>query len=56
MFSMISMFNMHVHACVYACACVYALAIPTHPYPLPPPFTHLPPRQGGGPPKSVKIQ
>ena len=40
MFSMISMFNMHVHVCVHACACVCAWDIPphtlTHPNPHPP--------------------
>ena len=54
MFSMISMFNMHVHVCV--CMCVCMEHIPTPPYPPPPPCTHLPPPQGGGPPESVKIR
>ena len=42
MFSMISMFNMHVRTCVlvHACACVSAWDTPshthTHPYPHPP--------------------
>ena len=40
MFSMFSMFNMHVHLCVHACACMHAWDIPPHthtnPYPNPP--------------------
>ena len=61
MFSMISMFNMHVHACVHACVCVCVhvcvhgtsphtpipILTPIHPSVTPP---------GGGPPESVKIQ
>ena len=58
MFSMISMFNMHVHVCVHACVCVCVHGTPPHtPIPTPhPACTHLPPPQGGGPPESVKIQ
>ena len=56
MFSMISMFNMHVCVCVHVCACVCAWDTPphthTHPYPHAP-IRH-PPR--GGPPESVKIR
>ena len=55
MFSMISMFNMHVHACVCVRVhvCVHGTP-PTHSYPPPPqaPICHPP---GGGPPESVKI-
>ena len=58
--SMFSMFNMHVRACVRACACVCVRTCmghpPTHSYLPLPPSTHLPPRQGGGPPESLKIQ
>ena len=45
MLSMFSMFNMHVRACVRACACVRVCMghSPTHPSPPPPPSTHLPP-------------
>ena len=45
MFSMFSMFNMHVHACVCMCACMEHP--PTHPYLPPSPSTHLPPPEGG---------
>ena len=38
MFSMISMFNMHVHVCVHACACVCAWDIPHTPLPTPTPI------------------
>ena len=58
--SMFSMFNMHVRACVHACACVCMRTCmghpPTHSYLPPPPSTHLPPPQGGGPPESLKIR
>ena len=58
--SMFSMFNMHVRACVRACACVCVRTCmghpPTHSYLPPPPSTHLPPPQGGGPPESLKIR
>ena len=58
--SMFSMFNMHVHACVRACACVCMRTCmghpPTHSYLPPPPSTHLPPPEGGGPPESLKIR
>ena len=53
MFSMISMFNIHVCVCVHACACVCVCVCmghsPTHPYPLPPPCTHPPPPRGWTP-------
>ena len=48
-----NMFNMHVRACVHAC--MHGTP-PTHPYPFPPPSTHLPPPQGGGPLESLKIR
>ena len=58
--SMFSMFNMHVRACVRACACVCVRTCmghpPTHSYLPPPPSTHLPSPQGGGPPESLKIR
>ena len=58
--SMFSMFNMHVRACVRACACVCVRTCmghpPPHSYLPPPPSTHLPPPQGGGPPESLKIR
>ena len=53
--SMISMFNMHVCACVCVHVCVHGKP-PTYPHPPPPPSTHPPPPQGGGPPESVKIR
>ena len=56
MFSMFSMFNMHVCACVHmrVHACMYGTS-PTHPYLPPPPSTHLlPPR--GVEPESFKIR
>ena len=40
MFSMFSMFNMHVHACVCACVCVHAWDTPPHAHTYPHP--HLP--------------
>ena len=54
MFSMFSMFNMHVHACM--CACMRAcMGHPhTHPCPFPHPSTHPPTPPGGGPPESLK--
>ena len=43
MFSMISMFNIHVHACMHACVCVCAWdTLPhthTHPHPIHPSAT-----------------
>ena len=55
MFSMISMFNMHVCVCMCACACMCMCVCmghpPTHPYPPPPPCTHPPPPQGVDPQK-----
>ena len=50
---------MCMRACMHAhmCACIRAWDIPsTHPCPPPPPSTHLPPRQGGVPPESLKIR
>ena len=59
MFSMFSMFNMHVHACVHVCACVCMNACMRHPhtYPCqpPPPSTHPPSPQGGGPRNHLKF-
>ena len=59
MFSMFSMFNMHVHTCVHACVCMCMRACMGHPstYPyLPPPqFTHLPPPRGVDPPNHLKF-
>ena len=56
MFSMFSMFNMHVHACVHVCACVRAWDtsphIHTHPY------QHLPiyhPPRGVDPQNHLKF-
>ena len=49
--SMFSMFNMHVCACM--CACMGHPS--THPYQPPPPSTHLPPPQGGGPRNHLKF-
>ena len=59
MFSMISMFNMHVRACVHACACMCMCVCMGHPphthtHPQPQAPMHHPP--GGGPPESVKIR
>ena len=47
---------MCVRAC--ACACMHACMrhTPTHPCQPPPPSTHLPPPQGGGPLESLKIR
>ena len=58
MFSMFSMFNMHVHACVRACMCVCMYAFmgqPQHTYLPPPPSTHLPPSQGSDPQNHLKF-
>ena len=59
MFSMFSMFNMHVRAFVHVCACVCMRACMghprTHPCQLPPPFTHLPPPQGVDPRNHLKF-
>ena len=52
MFSMLSMFNMHMHACMcmhmHACMCMHVCACmhgtsPHIPIPTPSPSTHLPP-------------
>ena len=56
MFSMISMFNMHVHVCVCVCACVCAWDTPHTPIPTPTPMHPSATPQGGGPPESVKIR
>ena len=46
--------------CMRACVCVCMRACmghpPTHSYQPPPPSTHLPSPQGGGPPESLKIR
>ena len=58
MFSMISMFNMHVHACMHVCACVCVCVhgTPPHtPMPTPTPMHPSATPPGGGPPESVKI-
>ena len=59
MFSMISMFNMHVRVCVHVCVCVCMyvfMGYPHTPIPTPTPMhpSATPPR--GGPPETVKIQ
>ena len=55
MFSMFSMLNMHVRACVRACACVRAWDIPphTHANPHPHPSIRHPP--GGDPRNQLKF-
>ena len=57
MFSMFSMFNMHVRVCVHVCACMDACMgyLHTHPYPLPPQSTHPPPPQGVDPQNHLKF-
>ena len=50
MFSMISMFNMHV------CVCVRAWDTPTHTHTHPHPHAPICHPPGGGPPESVKIR
>ena len=59
MFSMFSMFNMHVHACVCVCVCMCMRACmghpPTHPYQLPPLSTHLAPPRGVDPRNHLKF-
>ena len=59
MFSMFSMFNMHVHVCIHVCACMcmcVCMGHPyTHPYPPPPPSTHLPPPRGVDPRNHLKF-
>ena len=45
MFSMFSMFNMHVHVCVHVCACMHAWDTPPHTHTNPhphPPICHPP--------------
>ena len=55
MFSMISMFNMHV--CVCMCVHVYVHGTPPHtPIPTPTPMHPSTTPSGGGPPESVKIR
>ena len=60
MFSMISMFNMHVrvcvHGCAYVCVCVCAWDTPHTPIPTPTPMHPSATPPGDGPPESVKIQ
>ena len=61
MFSMISMFNMHVHACVRACMCMHVHVCvhgtPPHtPIPTPTPMHPSATPPGGGPPETVKIR
>ena len=51
MFSMFSMFNMHVHACV----CMRAWDTPPHTHTYPHPIHPSATPQGGGPPESLKI-
>ena len=59
--SMFSMFNMHVCACMRACACMCMHVRtcmghpPTHPYLPPPPSTHLPPPRGVDPWNHLKL-
>ena len=58
MFSMFSMFNMHVRACmcVHACACMHAWDIPPHIHTNPHPHsTHLPPPRGVDPRNHLKF-
>ena len=55
MFSMISMFNMHVCACVCVHVCVHGTP-PHTPIPTPTPMHPSATPPGGGPPESVKIQ
>ena len=57
MFSMISMFNMHVRACVWVCVHVCVHGTPSHtPIPTLTPIHPSVTPQGGGPPESVKIR
>ena len=56
MFSMISMFNMHVRVCMRVCACVCAWDTPHTPIPTPTPMHPSATPPGGGPPESVKIR
>ena len=52
MFSMFSMFNMHVHACVHVCV----HGTPSHtPIPTPTPSTHPPPPRGVDPRNHLKF-
>ena len=55
MFSMISMFNMHVRACMCMHVCVHGTP-PHTPIPTPSPMHPSATPQGGGPPESVKIR
>ena len=58
MFSMISMFNMHVrvcvHVCVFVCMCVCMGHPPTHPYPPPTPMHPSATPPGGWTPRISK--
>ena len=56
MFSMISMFNMHVRVCMHVCACMCAWDTPHTPIPTLTPIHPSVTPQGGGPPESVKIR
>ena len=49
---------MCVRACMCVCTCMYPCIRhpPTHPCQSPPPSTHPPHPQGGGPPESLKIR
>ena len=58
MFSMFSMFNMHVHVCVCVCVLVCACMHETPPHtpiPTPTPSTHLPPPRGVDPRNHLKF-
>ena len=59
MFSMISMFNMHVRVCICVCmhvhVCVHGTPPPHTPIPTPTPMHPSATPPGGGPPESVKI-
>ena len=55
MFSMISMFNMHVCACVCMCVCVCAWDTPHTPITTRTPCTHPPPPQGVDPQNQLKF-
>ena len=52
---MFSMFNMHVCACMYVCVHACMGHLPTHPYPPPPPSSHLPSPRGVDPQNHLKF-
>ena len=52
---MFSMFNMHVRACMRACACMCAYDTPHTPIPTPSPSTHLSPPRGMDPRNHLKF-